>query len=130
MSTLGCTKKEDPAIGTGGYTLDGRNVTCQATAATETSQKVVEYLSITLVTSPQPATGPEKLVLTFNRGKGFGSRTYAPMQLFYTSPQATTTNNFSATLTETSAGVFSGTFFVINPFSSAITNGVFTEARL
>lgn len=130
MSALGCTKKEDPAVGTGSYTLDGRRVTGQATAATESSQKVVEFLSITLITNPQPASGPEKLVLTFNRGKGFPNSTYAPMQLFYTSSQTTTTNNFSATLTETSVGVFSGTFSVLNPFSSAITNGVFTDARL
>jgi len=62
LSTLGCSKKEDPdakvTYGTGSYTLDGGSpISCQVSASTSsrpTAGQQYDYLLVTLQTASQP----------------------------------------------------------------------------
>jgi hypothetical protein len=71
-----CSKKEEPQpVTSASYEFDGQVRTCQA------SQSVVPYsgydfLTISLVATPQPASGPETLYITLRRPTGQPSSAY------------------------------------------------------
>lgn len=75
LSTLGCSKKEDPAAkveNTASYMLDGQTKTCVASQIVS-SQSPMDYLTIRLTTVPQPSDGPETLdIRLWRRTDGSG----------------------------------------------------------
>jgi hypothetical protein len=141
LSTLGCSKKDAAApTATGSYKLDGVVKTCQVTAlsvpASSSTQVPGDQLLVTLTTTPQPAGGPEGVVLTFS--KRFGQPT-AAYQLdgfsYLLGTSGTPYNNEVTTLQETN-GSYSGTFSGTPATTSTgttpvrkITDGVFTSVR-
>jgi hypothetical protein len=144
LGTVGCHKKDDPIltpVGTGSYTLDGRAVSCQATASAATTSRIYSTICITLTTTPAPASGAEVLYLYFHKPLAQPTAAYQPTEIFYTpTPSSLVTPPGFASLyrydtgvlTETSTGVFSGTFAIQVPGYpiGVFTQGVFTNARL
>jgi len=144
LSTLGCSKKEDPdakvTYGTGSYALDGGSpVNCQVSASTSsrsTAGQQYDYLLVTLQTASQPTTGAV-VRLEFGKPAGQPSTAYTLASLLYFTNSSLSvgrlySNNTAATLTETSKGGFAGTFSGTD-FStpnSTITLGTFTDVRL
>jgi hypothetical protein len=146
LSTLACSKKDDPAatsVGTGSYKLDATPVTCQAKAypSSATSGGLsYDYLEIDLTTTPQPASGAETLKLYFFKQGGQPSTAYQLNDVALFTKGNTTSPYYFAnqvtTLTPTNGG-FSGSFSAKasspvggNPGPyTAITAGVFTDAR-
>ena len=147
LSTLACSKKEDPAatsIGTGSYKLDGATIACQAKAYPSSATSgglTYDYLEIDLTTTPQPASGAETLKLFFFKQGGQSSNAYRLNDFALFTKGNTTSPYYFAndvtTLTTTN-GSFSGTFSARasspvggtapGPYT-AITAGVFTDAR-
>ncbi|RZK44619.1 MAG: hypothetical protein EOO61_03155 [Hymenobacter sp.] len=145
LSTLGCSKKDEPATPTtnSNYKLDNTTTTCQATAALTKASSggiSIDYLTIDLITTPQPTTGMQMLHLYFVKPNTQGNTTYTLREIMYMPTSSSVPYYFSvdaATLTTTSNGGFSGTFAgkIINssgspaaPFST-ITGGTFTNVR-
>lgn len=153
LSTLSCTKKEDPpatpVLGTGSYKLDNRTITCTVRAHVLSYANVPpsagvvlphDELDIYLTTTPQPAAGPESLRLYYYRPTA--TSPYILNQVwFFAAGQYSLSGEFistAATALPTSEGHFSGTFAAKVDEKSwliprlpyqRITNGVFTEAR-
>jgi len=153
LSTLSCTKKDDPpatpVLGTGSYKLDNRTITCTVRAYVRSyanlppSAGVVlpyDELDIYLTTTPQPAAGPESLRLYYYRPTAMSP--YLLNQVwFFAAGQYSLAGEFistAATAVPTSGGHFSGTFAAKMDENSGIiprlpyqriTDGVFTEAR-
>jgi hypothetical protein len=75
LSTLGCSKKEDPAAkveNVASYMLDGQTKTCVASQIVS-SQSPMDYLTIRLTTVPQPSSSPETLdIKLWKRTDGSG----------------------------------------------------------
>jgi hypothetical protein len=145
LSTLGCSKKDDPAarltnIGT--YTLDGVVTPCQAQVSVQsgtTNNLIADYLDIKLTpTAPQysgeavvlyfekplnaPASGYKIVTISYSNRN---SALPLPYAVNYTVPDAT------ATLSQLSSGSYSGTFAgTFSRFSNhVITAGSFTDVR-
>jgi hypothetical protein len=78
MCTLGCSKKDNPAATQptimASYMLNGALINW--TASSQVSSQVVtsglgtDYLTLTLTTTPQPATGVQRLQLTYTKSTG------------------------------------------------------------
>ena len=146
LSTLACSKKDDPAaaaVGTGSYKLDGSTITCQAKAYPSSATSgglTYDYLEIDLTTTPQPASGVETLKLFFFKQGGQSSNAYQLNDVALFTKGNTTSPYYFAndvtTLTPTNGG-FSGTFSAkaSNPVGgnagpyTAITAGAFSDAR-
>ncbi|RZK32408.1 MAG: hypothetical protein EOO63_01435 [Hymenobacter sp.] len=139
LSTSSCAKKDDPAAspatGTGSYTLDGRAVTSKATAVVNTTRtttgQTYDVLDVQLVTTPQPASGPETVDLVFQKPTGQPSAAYQLNTISLLNAgrtQSISYANDATTLTTTSGGGFSGTFSA-TATGSAIRSGVFTDVR-
>jgi hypothetical protein len=146
LSTLGCSKKDDPAaasVGTGSYKLDATTITCQAKAYPSSATSgglTYDYLEIDLTTTPQPASGAETLKLYFFKQGGQSSSAYQLNDIALFTKGNTTSPYYFAnqvtTLTPNNGG-FSGSFSgqASNPIGgvpgpyTAITAGVFTDAR-
>ena len=144
LSTLGCSKKDEPAASaTGSYELDNTTVSCQAKASVSTTTSgslSYDYLVVDLVTTPQPTTGDETLHLYFVKINVASNNTYTLSDITLTTKGNAVTQHFSvdaATLTTTSSGGFSGAFSgkLIPQVGSpslpypAITNGTFTNVH-
>ncbi|RZJ91158.1 MAG: hypothetical protein EOO60_08265 [Hymenobacter sp.] len=136
LSTLGCSKKDEPTpIPTGGYTVDGRTVKCTATCTQTATSAGTHLLVVTLTTSPQPASGPETLALTFVKPVSDPMQNYAagPFQWSTTTVHGPITGIYvgnTATLSITSSGGISGSFASSTlPSISPITAGYFTEVQ-
>ncbi|GAB3638255.1 hypothetical protein GCM10027422_38450 [Hymenobacter arcticus] len=145
VSTLGCSKKNDPAatpaIGTGSYKISGRLVSGQSRAyvqATATGQKT-NVLYISLSDTPTLQNNTQTVLLTFEKPVGQPSTAYQLTAMVYApnntnSFDAVSFNNQVTTIQETSTGVFSGTFSGNSSTAPAtgvtLTEGVFTGARL
>jgi hypothetical protein len=146
LSTLGCSKKDDPvasSTGTASYQLDAATITCQAKtyASTATSGGLTyDYLEVDLTTTPQPTTGPELLKLFFFKEGGQPNTAYRLNDLSLLTKGSTYPYYFAnqvTTITPTSSGGFSGTFTAKasspvggspGPYST-ITAGIFTNAQ-
>jgi hypothetical protein len=143
LSTLGCSKKDDPAtpaVGTGSYKVRGRLVTGQARAALQTlapgQQTQVLYIYLSDTPTYQPTT--QTVLLTFEKPVGQSTTAYQLTAMTYSpdgTPNADVVRyaNDVTTISETSTGVFSGTFSgnSTSPYTgSTLSEGVFTDARL
>ncbi|GAB3586457.1 hypothetical protein [Hymenobacter daeguensis] len=138
LSTLGCSKKDDPADPPKGtpasYLNDGQPVACTATADKATNSGN-DFLTVDLTTTPQPAAGPEKLRLLYQKFTSEPASAYllTQMQLFRNDAITVLYNPAAYTLTTTSGGGFTGTFSsgtsYPNPGITAhtVTGGVFTD---
>ena len=141
LSTLGCAKKDAAApTATGSYKLDGVLKTCEVTsafyAASSGTQAADDQLTVTLTTTPQPASGQERVVLTFGKRPGQAPAAY---QLAGFAHLLTTSgvpyNNDVTTLREASSsysGTFSGTPATTSPGTTParkVTDGMFANVR-
>lgn len=148
LSTLGCSKKDDPTTTSGNtssYKLDGTTITCQSKAYASSATSgglTTDYLEIHLTTTPQPTSGAETLKLYYYKQSGQAASAYALIDASLFTKGGTSQyyfTNYITTISATSGGGFSGTFSA--KYSSpaggtapgpyvAITDGVFTDARL
>ncbi|MGI4865358.1 MAG: hypothetical protein ACRYFZ_15660 [Janthinobacterium lividum] len=147
LSTLGCSKKEDPVpattYGNGHYKLDGINRNCSVQAVTTTvpssaSQPSYDDLKILLPTENSPTS--EYLLLEFSKLTSQPNTAYTLVTMAYFpagSGTGTLYSNNVTTLTATSNGGFLGTFSGKSTSATApgngsthtITDGVFTEVH-
>jgi hypothetical protein len=151
----GCSKKTDPDAPTvplssaGSYDLNSRisssgavanrRITAQVRTIT-TSDNLNDQMEVRLITTPQPATGEEHILLTFSKGKGQPATAYRYFGgSYYTSAAqyGSLLTNDVATIVPTNDGGFSGTFSAKrseqagtpNQTDYTLTNGVFTNVR-
>lgn len=143
LSTLGCSKKDDPAtpaVGTGSYKVSNRLVTGQSRAALQpvAAGQQTQVLYIYLSDTPTFQATTQTVLLTFEKPIGQSSTAYQLTAMTY-SPDGisnatmVTYANDVTTIRETSTGVFSGTFSgkSTSPYTgSTLSEGVFTDARL
>lgn len=149
LSTLGCAKKEEtpaPApmptpVGTGtdSYKLDTQALTCQARTTTSTSTSggiTREYVNVDLLTTPAPASGEQRRLLTYSRTSPSAAYQFSEATLFEKNT-VTLSGGFTGTsgrVTANGDGSFSGTFAaqdkgLIPMAYQTITAGSFTQAR-
>jgi hypothetical protein len=148
FSTLGCSNKDDPARtttgGTGSYAYDSTLVSCQANASlisgtiTSGSQtgKQHDYFQVVLQPTP-PLPTSESVRIEYAKPIGQPNTAYRLSAIAYFTDNTLTTvklhsNNSAGTLTETSSGVFAGTFSgtdFSNP-GHVISAGTFTNVQL
>lgn len=89
LGTLGCSKTEDAkSSSTGSYRLDGTLKNCNAVASfrsINTSGYTYDELAVSLTTTPQPASGAERLTVAFLKTAGLADTTYRCISMnFYT----------------------------------------------
>ncbi|MDO7852299.1 hypothetical protein [Hymenobacter convexus] len=138
LSTLGCSKKDDPQsiANTGSYVSDGRKVSCTATGGFYSSLGN-DNLTFDLATTPQPPAGKEVLRLIYTKSVAQPTSDYAlsQLQLLNNGAISTLYNADAYTLTSHSDGTFSGTFSsgtkYPNPGTAApiLTGGVFSRVH-
>jgi hypothetical protein len=145
LSTLGCAKKEEakPTTNTASYQLDNVTINCQATASTNTTTSngiTLEYLTVDLVTTPQPSAGAETLRLYYVK-PAQSATTYVLNAISLKDKGNTQPYFFSVdmgALNVLSGGGYSGAFSgkVLTssgapaaPYAT-IANGTFTNVRL
>ena len=145
LAAAGCGQKNDPGpapdkIAVGSYKIDGRTVTCRVTATVTPAYYLggrypYDALEVTLVTTPQPATGYEEMYLNYEKSPGQPNTAYKAQRLVLTdfahSPGVAFPTD-GVTLRETGRGGFSGTFSgkVGNSAPPVITEGVFTNVGI
>jgi hypothetical protein len=147
LSTLGCSKKDDPVqpplVGTGSYRYDGALATCQVSASTSSGTitsgplagQQSDYLQFSFQPTPQLPSGALVRV-EFAKPAGQPNSTYALSSIAYFTDKALTvgklhSNNTTGTLTELGDGSFSGTFSGtdFSTPSHLITAGTFAGVR-
>ncbi|MDO7847415.1 hypothetical protein Q5H92_13680 [Hymenobacter sp. M29] len=138
LSTMGCSKKNDPesTANTASYVSDGRRVSCTATADLYTNAGT-DYLTLDLTTAPQLTAGKETLRLLYVKSTSDPASAYELTQLqqFDSGAIIILYAADAYTLTPNSDGTFSGTFSSgakhPNPGITAptLTSGVFTNVR-
>jgi hypothetical protein len=139
LSPLGCiTEPPLPVNGTGSYALDGVVRTCVVQADLTypaLGNQPLDQLDVVLLTTPEPATGPEAVALTFSKFQGQPPTAYELKAMRYqtaaglvaTFPQPT------VALQETN-GSYAGTFAGTASSSTTtpplvLTAGTFAEVR-
>jgi hypothetical protein len=141
LSTLACSRKDDPTIlSTGSYKLDGNARNCQTKAYTSSASSgglAFDYLEVDLTTTPAPASGAEVLKLYYTKPSGQPTNAYIlnDIELSTKGGIVSFSNDVSrlnTTIGNGYSGTFSATAIRSNPPPpySAITDGVFTDARL
>jgi hypothetical protein len=146
LTIVGCSKKEiaTPTVSAGSYNLDNQTVACKPQVSTSTltttAGQTSDVLQVQLSTLPLQ-TGGETLHLLFQKPQGQASTAYQLYAMFLLNsryPQGVFFDNTTVTLSETSSGVFSGTFSgrvvtsggTVPPPYFTLSEGVFTNARL
>ncbi|MDO7884253.1 hypothetical protein [Hymenobacter cheonanensis] len=141
VSALGCTKKDDPAptpaVGTGSYKVTRDAISGQARAflSANVNSTKVDVLSISLTDTPTLQSNTRTVNVFFQKPTGQPSTAYQLTEIVYypnnTNPlDMLTFASSTATLKETSSGVFSGTFSGTTASSIVLSEGIFTDARL
>ncbi len=136
LSTLGCSKKDDPSgpvAGTGSYKLDGVKRHCDAYTTFSTGAangQTYDEVEVRLTTTPQPASGIETLDLFYSKKTTEPNTAYQLLYLISYSSNSQFSND-GTTITPTSGGGLSGTFAgtAFGTPKYVITEGVFTDAR-
>jgi hypothetical protein len=142
LSTLGCSKKEEPTpdpIGTGSYKLDGVLRTCEvrvfddAPKVVTSSSLYYNYMEVQLTTVPQPQNGAQDLVLYFYKKAAEPDNYYRLfyVKLYENNVHVASFSSDGATFSTAASGfscVFSAKLIPIGSYL-AITNGVFTNAH-
>jgi hypothetical protein len=140
LSTPACTPQDDPAstlnAESSSYKLDGQLVKCQAaitTSGMETGDERFDLVSVSLsIISPSEYNAPI-LVLDFERSVRQSNGPYQLEYILYLkgdSHPPVFYKNAQATLTETSRGLFSGTFSATSPKEGTVTKGIFANVRV
>jgi hypothetical protein len=99
----------------------------------ETGSERFDLVSVSLTTLSQPERDLPCLILSFDRPAGQLNGPYRLAHILYlkgSNDPPVFYENIKATLTETGHGLFSGTFSATSPKESAITEGIFTNARV
>jgi hypothetical protein len=137
LSTLGCSKKDDPATSNiGSYLYDGQLINCTATADIY-SDAGADFLTLNLKTTPPATTRPETLRLIFRKDASEPASAYVllQMQQFADGSIIGLSNPDTFTLVPTSTGGFSGTFSSVSQYTNpgltphSFTSGVFTDVH-
>jgi hypothetical protein len=113
-----CSKKDAAAArNLASYTLDGQTRNCLLTQTTST-QAELDYLILSLTTTPQPSSGPEVLEIKLRKPTGYPNSVYDFMYdggsngVVYTMNQLPSVGYYltSTTRTFTTSTEFSGAF--------------------
>jgi hypothetical protein len=139
LSTLGCSKKSDPtpAVGTGTLITESQSIKCKVSASGSSranAGRQYDYLLVTMQATPESASS-EVVRIEFVRPAGQPTLDYNLSSITYFTSGSSTgmlyNNATSASVGETSKGVFSGNFFATSYSApgKGIT-GMFTDARL
>jgi hypothetical protein len=118
---MGCSKKEDPtppAIGTGTLISDGQPISCQVSVSSSskatTAGQSYDYLLVTMQATPTSASS-EVVRIEFGKPAGQPTSAYNLLSITYFTSSSSAgrlyNNATTASLGETSNGVFSGNFF-------------------
>ena len=135
LSTLGCIKEPVNVSGTGSYKLNNaeRHYVAQGDIAFPTRlNQVYDELSIHLLTTPEPATGPESLTLTFSKLRSQPATAYQALTMTYRTAGGTqATYPLHAVTLQEDGNKFAGTFAGPSPTGTTpplldITAGTFT----
>jgi hypothetical protein len=146
LSTLGCSKKDEPTVtptsttGTGSFKRDGVTITGKATASlgyfNHPNGQTVQDLFIIIVETTPSASDARSLTVEFQDGKLYEMK-YKKGQGLGTDAAIYPYTSSAATLSQPTnissySGTFSGTGLVTASINtqSTITDGVFTDARL
>jgi len=139
LSTLGCSKKEDPKpdpTPTAGYTINNRDVKCNATGV-HTISNSTDLLVVTLITTPQPTSGPEVFTLTLTKPTSDPIGNYQTVGSSLTTTTATgpATTTYGTTTAAVRNGSTSGkvsggfaTYLTVPP-TTTITGGYFADIQ-
>jgi hypothetical protein len=137
LSTLGCSKKNDPpAVGTGTLRSDGPLISCNVSASrssSATTGRQYDYLLVTMQATPASASS-EVVRIEFVRPAGRTTSDYNLSSITYFASSSSAgrlyNNATSASVGETSNGVFSGNFFATDYSTpnKGIT-GMFADVR-
>jgi hypothetical protein len=139
LSTLGCSKKNDPAAEhpaiVASYMLSGTLIKCTASSQVVTSGLGTDYLTLTLTTTPQPATGAQRLQLTFTKSTGQPLAAYQLLNLSMFQGNTTFQGYIPdrSTFTSSSSSSVSSNFSstsIYPTIASDITSGIFTDVEL
>jgi hypothetical protein len=126
-------------MSTGSYKLDAQALTCQAQATTSTSTTggvTREFVNVDLITMPAPASGQQRLLLTYYRTSPSAPYQFSEATLFEKGT-VTLSGGFtgtSGTVTANADGSFAGTFAAqdagkVPTAYQAITASSFFHAR-
>jgi hypothetical protein len=140
LSTLGCSKKDDPTtLSTGSYKLDGTTRDCKGKAYLSSASSgglAYDYLELDLTTTPAPTTGSEVLKLYYQKPTGQPTNAYIlnSIELSTNGSLISFSNNvarLNTTMSNGYSGSFSGTAdkSVPPPPYSTLSDGVFTDVR-
>jgi len=139
VSTLACSRREDPnpdPTPTAGYTRNTRNVTCNAVGV-HTVVNNVDFLVVTLTTTPQPASGPEIVTIKFAKFPNEPIGNYQAMSSDLTTTTATggLVTSYGTTAGSVRAGSASGKVSggfatsLTTPPLTAMTGGYFSDVQ-
>jgi hypothetical protein len=142
FSGMGCIKEPVNVTGTGSYKLD--NVARRCVAQGDISfpvnmNQVYDQLSVNLLTTPEPATGPETVALTFSRLRSPQGQPVASYQLrtmtYRTAGATEVTYPVNTVTLQEDPNKFAGTFAGPSPTGAtppllAIADGSFTELHV
>lgn len=138
LSTQGCIKDPAPVFGTGSYQLNGVIKRCDVQSNVTypvVSNQPYDRLDITLSTTPEPATGPENVTLTFTKGRAQPTTTYQLTDMNYQATSGVSaTYPLSTVHLQEAKGNYAGTFAGTSstgptPSLFEITDGSFAGVR-
>jgi hypothetical protein len=138
LNVLGCIKEPINVNGTGSYKLNNVARHCVAQgdfSFPERMNQVYDQLSINLLTTPEPATGPESVTLTFSRPRSSQGQPATAYQLltmtYHTLGGVEVTYPVNTVTIQEDHNKFAGTFAGPSPTGTTlprldITDGMFT----
>jgi hypothetical protein len=134
FGTLSCIKEPINVPGTGSYKFDNVERRCDAQgdiSFPSRMNQVYDELSINLVTTPEPSTGPELLILTFSRPRTQPAPAYQLRSMVYrTASGAEAVYSVHTATIQEDRDRFTGTFSGASPAGTtpplpAIVDGTF-----
>jgi hypothetical protein len=138
LGTLGCIKDPEPVYGPGSYTLNGLVKSCDVQGSMThpvVNGQTYDQLDIILFTTPEPATGPENVILTFTKQRAQPTTAYALTAMRYqTASGVQATYPLNTVQLQEVRGNYAGTFAAtsatgLTPAQYEITDGSFAGVR-
>ena len=139
LSSLGCIHEPINVNGTGSYKLNGVERRCEAQGDISfpaRMNQVYDQLSINLSTTPEPATGPESVVLTFSKLRSQPATSYQLQTMTYrTASGIDATYPVSTVALQEDRDKYAGTFAAASPAGTTppqldITDGTFAGVHV
>jgi len=138
LSTTGCIKEPELSVGTGSYQFNGILKRCEVQSEVTypvANNQTYDQLAIILFTTPEPATGPENVVLTFTKERAQPTTAYQLTDMRYqTVSGVSVAYPLNTVHLQEDRGHYAGTFAGTASTSSTpalveITEGTFTGVR-